>query len=219
MADTSAYPSLIVVDHPLIRHKLTLLRRHDTPTSMFRMLMKEIGALLTLEATRTLPVEVVGVKTPVCGTQGWQLSEKPLVVPILRAGLGLADGVLSVLSEADVGHIGVYRDEETLHPVEYLVRLPPNVGGRPILVVDPMLATGCSGVHAIDVLIRHGARPESIVFMSLVSAPDGIAAMSLAFPSVRIVTAALDEGLNAQAYIVPGLGDAGDRLYGTLEIT
>ncbi len=217
MADASRFPSLIVVDHPLIRHKLTAMRKKDTPTPMFRVLMKDIGSLLTLEATRTLPLNESPIETPVGVTQGWSLTfPPPLVAPVLRAGMGMAEGVLAVMGEADVGFIGVYRDEATLNPVEYLVKLPPDLARRAIVLVDPMLATGHSGIHALKVLIRHGARPQAITFMSLVAAPEGVAAVSAAFPEVRIVTAALDEHLNDHAYIVPGLGDAGDRLYGTV---
>ncbi|WP_337997939.1 uracil phosphoribosyltransferase [Oleispirillum naphthae] len=209
--------SLIVVDHPLIRHKLTLLRCKDTPTPLFRALMKEVGCLLTIEATRSLPLEEVDIETPVRAARGVRLAAVPLVVPILRAGLGLADGVLAAMPEADVAHVGVYRDEETLHPVEYLERLPRDVTGRPVLVVDPMLATGNSSVYVIKLLLAHGASVGSMVFVSLVAAPEGVKTLAAAYPGLRIVTAALDEGLNDSAYIVPGLGDAGDRLYGTLE--
>jgi len=209
--------TLIVVDHPLIRHKLTLLRRRETPASVFRALMKEVGSLLAFEATRNLPLVEEDIETPVRATRGFRLAATPLVVPILRAGLGLADGILEAMPEADVGHVGVYRDEATLQPVEYLVRLPSRIAGRPVVVADPMLATGCSSVHVIRLLLDRGAAIESMVFVSLVSAPEGVKVLSDAFPGLRIVTAALDEGLNASAYIVPGLGDAGDRIYGTLE--
>jgi uracil phosphoribosyltransferase len=216
MADASRFPSLIVVDHPLVRHKLTLMRRRETPTPLFRALMKDIGSLLTLEATRALPVNRVEIETPVAPTRGYALAAPPLVVPILRAGMGMAEGVLAVMTEAEVGFIGVYRDETTLEPVEYLSKLPPRASERAIVVVDPMLATGHSGAHAIKVLTRAGARPEAITFLCLVAAPEGVAMLTQSFPQVRIVTAALDERLNERAYIVPGLGDAGDRLYGTV---
>ncbi len=216
MADASRFPSLIVVDHPLIRHKLTLMRRTDTPTPLFRSLMKDIGSLLTLEASRTLPVNPVDIVTPICPAKGWAMTMPPLVVPILRAGMGMAEGVLAVMNEAEVGFVGVYRDEVTLEPVEYLVKLPPRLTERSVVMVDPMLATGHSSAHAVKVLVRAGVRPEAITFMCLVAAPEGVQALAEAFPQVRVVTAALDERLNERAYIVPGLGDAGDRLYGTV---
>lgn len=215
MADASQFPSLIVVDHPLVRHKLTLMRRRETPTPLFRALMKDIGSLMTAEATRALPVREVDIETPIRATKGWSLTVPPLVVPILRAGMGMAEGVLAVMTEAEVGFVGVYRDEATLEPVEYLAKLPPRLAERAIVMVDPMLATGHSGVHALKLLVRNGAHPAAITFLSLVAAPEGVATIAAAFPEVRIVTAALDERLNERAYIVPGLGDAGDRLYGT----
>lgn len=217
MTETSSFPTLTVVDHPLIRHKLTLMRKADTPTRLFRVLLREIGYLLAFEATRHLPVRPLTIETPICTTEGSTLPPlPPLVVPILRAGQGLADGVLGVLTEADVGYIGVFRDEATLMPVEYLVKLPSRLAERLIVVCDPMLATGHSAEHAIKVLVRNGARPESIVFLALVAAPEGVAVLAKAFPQLRIITAALDDHLNENGYIVPGLGDAGDRLYGTV---
>ena len=213
MAET---PALIVVDHPLIRHKLTQMRDRATPTPVFRTLMREVGGLLALEATRHLPVETVEVETPLVRTEGTRLSRPPLVVPILRAGLGLADGLLALLPEADVGHLGMYRDEETVLPIEYLIRLPAHLEDRGIIVVDPMLATGHSAAHALKVLVDRGAKPESMVLMVLVAAPEGVAEIHRHYPGVKIVTAALDQRLNEKSFIVPGLGDAGDRTFGTL---
>ena len=212
MAET---PSVIVVDHPLIRHKLTRLRDRTTPTAEFRVLMKQVGALLAVEATRHLPVTEITVETPLATTKGWRLDPIPAVIPILRAGLGLADGVLELLPESDIGHLGMYRDEKTVRPVPYLERLPLNLDSRGIVVVDPMLATGHSAAHALDLLFSKGARREATVLMVLVAAPEGVAEINRLFPEVRIVAAALDERLNEKSYIVPGLGDAGDRLYGT----
>lgn len=213
MAET---PSVIVVDHPLIRHKLTQMRDRATPSAAFRALMRDIGGLLATEATRHLPVREIEVETPLVRTTGCALSAPPVVVPILRAGLGLAEGLLALLPEAEVGHLGMYRDEQTVRPVEYLVRLPPSLEGRGIVVVDPMLATGHSAAHAIKILIDRGAKPESVVLMVLVAAPEGVAEINRAYPGVRIVAAALDQKLNEKSFIVPGLGDAGDRLFGTL---
>jgi uracil phosphoribosyltransferase len=206
-----------VVEHPLIRHKLTLMRKVDTKPSDFRRLLREIASLLTIEVTKDVPVDEVHIDTPLCQTLGWQLqSPVPVVVPILRAGLGMADGVLDVMTEADIGHIGVFRDEKTLRPVEYVVRLPKHLNNRTIIVVDPMLATGYSCSYAIDVLIENGAKAENIVFMALVAAPEGVKVLTDKHPKVRIVSAALDSHLDKKSFIVPGLGDAGDRVFGTL---
>jgi uracil phosphoribosyltransferase len=211
------FDQLTVVDHPLIRHKLTLMRKVDTTPADFRRLLREISSLLTVEATRNVPLDEVHVETPLCKTAGWRMQDPvPVVVPVLRAGLGMADGVLDVMSEADIGHIGVYRDEETVRPIEYLVRLPSRLSDRTIVVVDPMLATGYSGAHAVTVLLDNGARPENIVFMALVAAPEGVKVLTDMHPKVRVVTASLDSHLNEKSYIVPGLGDAGDRIFGTL---
>lgn len=213
MAET---PTVIVVEHPLIRHKLTQMRDRATSSPAFRALMREIGGLLALEATRHLPVDAVEVETPLVRTEGCRLRSAPVVVPILRAGLGLADGLLSLLPEADVGHLGMYRDEETVLPIEYLIRLPAHLEDRGIVVVDPMLATGHSAAHALKVLVDRGAKPESMVLMVLVAAPEGVAEIHRHYPGVKIVTAALDQRLNEKSFIVPGLGDAGDRTFGTL---
>ncbi|CAK8054103.1 uracil phosphoribosyltransferase [Eupransor demetentiae] len=205
---------VIEVKHPLIQHKLTIIRNKDVGTKDFRELVDEIAMLLTFEASHDLPVEDVEVQTPVAKTTQKQLAGKKLaVVPILRAGLGMVDGILQLIPAAKVGHIGMYRDEETLQPVEYFLKLPEDIDKRDVLLVDPMLATGGSAKDAIDTLKKHGA--QSIKLITLVSAPEGIKAVQAAHPDVDIYTASIDDGLNEDGYIVPGLGDAGDRLFGT----
>lgn len=203
-----------VISHPLIQHKLSILRRTTTSTKDFRELVDEIAMLMGYEVSRDLPLEDVEIQTPVATTVQKQLAGKKLaIVPILRAGIGMVDGFLSLVPAAKVGHIGMYRDEETFQPVEYLVKLPEDIDQRQIFVVDPMLATGRSAILAVDSLKKRGA--ASIKFVCLVAAPEGVAALQEAHPDVDIYTAALDEKLNEHGYIVPGLGDAGDRLFGT----
>ena len=203
-----------VISHPLIQHKLSILRRTTTSTQDFRELVDEIAMLMGYEVSRDLPLEDVEIQTPVATTVQKQLAGKKLaIVPILRAGIGMVDGFLSLVPAAKVGHIGMYRDEETFQPVEYLVKLPEDIDQRQIFVVDPMLATGGSAILAVDSLKKRGA--ASIKFVCLVAAPEGVAALQEAHPDVDIYTAALDEKLNEHGYIVPGLGDAGDRLFGT----
>lgn len=203
-----------VISHPLIQHKLSILRRTTTSTKDFRELVDEIAMLMGYEVSRDLPLEDVEIQTPVATTVQKQLAGKKLaIVPILRAGIGMVDGFLSLVPAAKVGHIGMYRDEETFQPVEYLVKLPEDIDQRQIFVVDPMLATGGSAILAVDSLKKRGA--ASIKFVCLVAAPEGVAALKEAHPDVDIYTAALDEKLNEHGYIVPGLGDAGDRLFGT----
>lgn len=203
-----------VISHPLIQHKLSILRRTTTSTKDFRELVDEIAMLMGYEVSRDLPLEDVEIQTPVATTVQKQLAGKKLaIVPILRAGIGMVDGFLSLVPAAKVGHIGMYRDEETFQPVEYLVKLPEDINQRQIFVVDPMLATGGSAILAVDSLKKRGA--ASIKFVCLVAAPEGVAALQEAHPDVDIYTAALDEKLNEHGYIVPGLGDAGDRLFGT----
>ena len=203
-----------VISHPLIQHKLSILRREDTSTKDFRELVNEIAMLMGYEVSRDPPLEEVEIQTPITKTVQKQLSGKKLaIVPILRAGIGMVDGFLSLVPAAKVGHIGMYRDEETLEPVEYLVKLPEDIDQRQIFVVDPMLATGGSAILAVDSLKKRGA--ANIKFVCLVAAPEGVKKLQDAHPDIDIYTASLDEKLNENGYIVPGLGDAGDRLFGT----
>ena len=203
-----------VISHPLIQHKLSILRREDTSTKDFRELVNEIAMLMGYEVSRDLPLEEVEIQTPITKTVQKQLSGKKLaIVPILRAGIGMVDGLLSLVPAAKVGHIGMYRDEETLEPVEYLVKLPEDIDQRQIFVMDPMLATGGSAILAVDSLKKRGA--ANIKFVCLVAAPEGVKKLQDAHPDIDIYTASLDERLNENGYIVPGLGDAGDRLFGT----
>jgi uracil phosphoribosyltransferase len=205
---------LTVVTHPLVQHKLSYLRDKDTPTVHFRKLANEVTLLLTYEATKDFPTEDAVIETPLERTTVQRISGKKVAVcPVLRAGLGMLDGVLSLVSSARVGFIGLYRDEETLHPVEYYVKLPADLDQRDAIVLDPMLATGRSSAAAIDEVKKAGAR--SVTLVCLVSAPEGIELVQAEHPDVRIVTAAVDRELDERGYIVPGLGDAGDRLYGT----
>lgn len=203
-----------VISHPLIQHKLSILRREDTSTKDFRELVNEIAMLMGYEVSRDLPLEEVEIQTPIIKTVQKQLSGKKLaIVPILRAGIGMVDGFLSLVPAAKVGHIGMYRDEETLEPVEYLVKLPEDIDQRQIFVMDPMLATGGSAILAVDSLKKRGA--ANIKFVCLVAAPEGVKKLQDAHPDIDIYTASLDERLNENGYIVPGLGDAGDCLFGT----
>ena len=203
-----------VFDHPLIQHKVALMRRKETSVKDFRALAKEIAMLMGFEATRDLPLEEVEIETPICKTKVNMLKGEDIaIVPILRAGLGFVDGMLELVPNAKVGHVGLYRDPETHEPVEYYCKLPYDIEHRRIFVLDPMLATGGSAVAAIDFIKKRGGR--DITFMCLIAAPEGIAVLQEAHPDVDIYIAAKDEHLNENAYIVPGLGDAGDRLYGT----
>ena len=206
---------IIVMDHPLIQHKLSILRDINTPSKEFRALISEIATLICYDATRDLPLEEVDVETPICVTKAKVLAGKKVaVVPILRAGLGMVDGMLALLPSAKVGHIGLYRDPDTLQPVEYYCKLPADIEQREVFVVDPMLATGGSAVAAINFIKQRGAK--KIKFMCLIAAPEGVKALTEAHPDVDIYIGAQDEKLNEKCYIVPGLGDAGDRLFGTL---
>ena len=203
-----------VFDHPLIQHKTALMRKTDTTVKEFRELAKEVAMLMGFEATRDLPLEEVEIETPICKTRVNMLKGQDIaIVPILRAGLGFVDGMLALVPNAKVGHIGLYRDPETHLPVEYYCKLPVDIDKRRIFVVDPMLATGGSAAAAIDFIKQRGGR--DIVFMCLIAAPEGIKALQEAHPDVDIYIAAKDERLNENAYIVPGLGDAGDRIFGT----
>ena len=206
--------SVTVVDHPLVQHKLTLMRDKQTPTAVFRQLLREITLLLAYEVTRQLPMTSKPIETPMESMDAPTLSGKKLaLVSILRAGNGMLDGVLELIPSARVGFVGLYRDEETLQPVQYYFKAPEGLDGRLVIAVDPMLATGNSSVAAIDLLKKAGAK--DIRFLCLLAAPEGIARMQEAHPDVRIVTAAVDRGLNDIGYIMPGLGDAGDRMFGT----
>jgi len=205
---------LTIVDHPLVQHKLTLMRDRDTSTAGFRRLLREISHLLAYEVTRNLPMTKIPVETPLAEIESPVLAGKKLaLVSILRAGNGLLDGVLDLIPSARVGFVGLYRDEATLQPVQYYFKVPESLGERLVITLDPMLATGNSSVAAVDLLKKAGA--TNIRFLCLLAAPEGVARMHEAHPDVPIVTAALDERLNEKGYIVPGLGDAGDRMFGT----
>lgn len=204
-----------VVDHPLVKHKLSHMRDDKTPSHLFRQLLREISQLLAYEVTRNLPVETRSIETPMQAMEAPVLAGKKLaLVSILRAGNGFLDGFLDLLPLARVGFVGLYRDEETLKPVQYYFKVPEHLNERQTIVLDPMLATGNTAIAAISLLKKAGAR--NIRFLCLVAAPEGVAAMSKVHPDVSIVTAALDEGLNENGYIYPGLGDAGDRIFGTI---
>lgn len=205
---------LTLIDHPLVQHKLTLMRRKETPSSTFRQLLREISMLLAYSITRDLPVVDIKLETPVCQASSPILDGKKLaLISILRAGNGLLDGILEVIPSARVGFVGMYRDEETLEPVEYYCKVPAELENRLVIAVDPMLATGNSSVAAIDRLKKEGAK--ELRLLCLLAAPEGVSRMKDAHPDVPIFTASLDEKLNEHGYIVPGLGDAGDRLFGT----
>jgi uracil phosphoribosyltransferase len=206
--------SVVEVGHPLVRHKLGLLRDVQTTTEMFRRLVNELTLLLTYEATKDMGLEEIDVETPLEWTKAQRIPGKKVAVcPILRAGIGMLDGVLSLIPVARVGFIGLYRNEETLEPVEYYVKLPGDIAERDVLLLDPMLATGNSTAAAVATLKRAGA--HQIALIALIAAPEGVAHIQRDHPDVRIVVAAIDSHLNEKGYIVPGLGDAGDRLYGT----
>lgn len=202
------------IDHPLVQHKLSLLRDKDTGSKAFRELVYELAMLMAYEVTRDLELKTIEIETPICRTTVQTLAnEKIAVIPILRAGLGMADGIMSLIPNAKVGHIGLYRNPDTLMPTGYYCKLPQDIAERETIIVDPMLATGNSGIEAIHILKENNV--GSIRFVSLIAAPEGIAAMQAAHPDVDIYVAHIDEKLNEHGYIVPGLGDAGDRLFGT----
>jgi uracil phosphoribosyltransferase len=207
-------PSLHVVDHPAVADRLARLRDRETPTPVFRTLIEELGAFLAYEATRALPMRDERVTTPLIETTARRIATRPVVAPVLRAGLGLLPGFLSVIDDAVVAHLGFYRDPASLRPVPYYANVPPELGDRHVFVLDPMLATGNSGVAAIDALVERGAR--DLTFVCVIAAPEGVATLHAAHPKVTIFAAALDAGLNDHAYILPGLGDAGDRMFGSL---
>ena len=203
-----------VLDHPLIQHKLAILRDKTTGTKEFRALVSEIAGLMCYEATRNLPTVEVDVQTPVAVAKCRMLAGKKLaIVPVLRAGLGMVDSMVDMIPSAKIGHIGLYRDPETHMPVEYYCKLPDDIGNRQVYVVDPMLATGGSAVAAIDFLKEHGCK--NIIMMNIIGCPEGVKTVQEAHPDVEIYMAACDERLNEHAYIIPGLGDAGDRIFGT----
>ena len=203
-----------IMDHPLIHHKLAVLRQKDTPVKEFRELINEISGLMCYEATRNLPLMEVDVETPIAVAKCKMLAGKKLaIVPILRAGLGMVDALVDLIPSAKIGHIGLYRDPETHEPVEYYCKLPDDIENRIVFVVDPMLATGGSAVAAIDFLKKHGCK--NIVMMNIIGCPEGIQRVTEAHPDVDLYVATCDEKLNEHAYIVPGLGDCGDRIFGT----
>lgn len=205
--------AVIEINHPLIQHKLTILRNIGTDTKAFRENLNEIAKLMTYEATKNLKLEEAEVTTPLMSTIGHTLQDRLAIVPILRAGLGMVDGIQDLIPTAKVGHIGVHRNEETLEPVYYYCKLPVDITSRKVIVVDPMLATGGSAVYAIDYLKSEGVK--DIIFMCLVAAPEGIAKLLNKHPDVAIYTAKIDQGLTKEGYIYPGLGDCGDRIFGT----
>lgn len=215
MKQDSRFPNLFILDHPLILHKLSHMREKTTSTRTFRQLLREITLLMGYEITRSLPLTTRTIETPLQSMEAPVIAGRKLVVvPVLRAGIGMSDGLLDLIPSARVGHIGVYRDPVTLQPVEYLVRLP-DLRERTFIVCDPMVATGNSAVHAVDVLKKRGVDDAQILFLALVAAPEGVQVFQRAHPQVKLYVAALDDHLDAHAYIVPGLGDAGDRIFGT----
>lgn len=208
---------LVVIDHPLVQHKMAMLRDKDLGTKGFRELVNEITMFLGYEVTRDLSMEEIEIETPLVKTTQKVIAGKKLAIaPILRAGLGMVDGMLLLMPAAKVGHIGMFRDEETLQPQEYFFKMPQDIEEREVIVVDPMLATGGSAIMAIDSLVKRNVKAGSIKFVCLVAAPEGVKALQDAYPEVDIFSGALDEKLNEDGYILPGLGDAGDRLFGTL---
>ena len=215
MKQDSRFPNLFILTHPLIQHKLSHMRERDTSTRTFRELLKEITLLMGYEVTRDLPLTTRSIETPLETIDAPVIAGKKLaIVPILRAGIGMSDGLLELVPSARVGHIGVFRDPATHKPVEYLVRLP-DTADRIFILCDPMVATGNSAVYAVDVLKKRGVTDEKIIFLALVAAPEGVTVFQQAHPGVKLYVASLDSHLNDHAYIVPGLGDAGDRIFGT----
>lgn len=215
MKQDNRFPNLFILDHPLIQHKLSHMREKDTSTRTFRELLREITLLMGYEITRNLPLTTRLIETPLQSMNAPVIAGKKLaIVPVLRAGIGMSDGLLELIPSARVGHIGVYRDPDTLQPVEYLVRLP-DVAERTFILCDPMVATGNSAAYAVDVLKKRGVSDAQIQFLALVAAPEGVTVFQKAHPDVKMYVASLDSHLDAHSYIVPGLGDAGDRIFGT----
>ena len=210
------FKNLHIIDHPLVQDRLSRARRRDTDTADFRRLLKEIAVLMAYEVTKDLAITPRKITTPMVEMEAPILAyPEPVIIPILRAGLGLSDGLKDVLTSASFGHIGVYRDEETKRPVEYLVRLPHDIAKREVIIVDPMLATGHSAECAVDILVREGVSRDKIKLMILVAVPEGVRVLQEKYPEIPIFTAALDDRLNEDCFIMPGLGDAGDRIFGT----
>lgn len=210
------FKNLYIVDHPLVQDKLSRMRDKNTPMQEFRRLLKEIALLMGYEVTSSLPVGTRTIETPLCAMEAPVLEgPPPVIVPILRAGQGMAEGLTQLLPESAIGYVGVYRDEQTHRPVEYLQKLPPYQAGQTYIVVDPMLATGHSSAYVFRLLVENGVPREKIIFMALVAAPEGVRVVEGACPEIPVYLAALDERLNDDAFIEPGLGDAGDRLFGT----
>ncbi|TFV91588.1 uracil phosphoribosyltransferase [Oxalobacteraceae bacterium OM1] len=215
MKQDPRFPNLFILNHPLIQHKLTHMRDRETSTRTFRELLREITLLMGYEITRDLPLTTMRIETPLQPLDAPVIAGKKLVVvPVLRAGIGMSDGLLELVPSARVGHIGVYRDPDTHMPVEYLVRLP-DLAERTFILCDPMLATGNSAVHAVDVLKKRNVTGAQVIFLALVAAPEGVEVFQKAHPDVKVYVASLDSHLDDHAYIIPGLGDAGDRLFGT----
>ena len=211
---SAKFPTLHIVDHPLVQHKLTVMRDKNTSVKDFRALVGEIAMLLTYEATRDLPMTTKTIETPLCTCEAPVLAGKKMaIVPILRAGLGFEDGILTLVPSARVAHIGMYRDEETLEPHFYFLKYPKDIAERDVLIVDPMLATGGSAIDAVSMIKKHGA--TNIKFVCIIAAPEGLEAFGKVHPDVKVYAGVLDEKLNEHNYIVPGLGDAGDRIFGT----
>lgn len=210
----TSFNNLTLVDHPVVARDLTILRNKDTSTAIFRAALSRIAIILAYQSLKGLPLQKVEVETPIQKTEGFKLDTEIVVVSILRAGLGLVDSVTQFIPEAKIGHLGMYRDEITHQPVDYYSNIPKNIGNYHVLLVDPMLATGGSATDSISFLKSKGAR--NIRFMCLISAPEGIRRLQTAHPDISIITAAVDERLNEDAFIVPGLGDAGDRIFGTI---
>jgi uracil phosphoribosyltransferase len=210
-----SFPNLHIINHPLIQHKLTLMRMEETRSGQFRRLLREIALLMGYDLTKDFPTKSVSINTPICETTGQVFDGHDItIVPILRAGLGMADALRELIPTANEGHIGLYRDPMTHRPVEYLVKLPP-IEKQIVIVVDPMLATGHSAVRAMDILLEHGVNRKNIRFLALVAVPEGMIVFNERYSDIPLYAAALDDHLNDHAYIIPGLGDAGDRLFGT----